>query len=75
MTSLMNDDLAQLLTTLKLSRIADLVPGELARAEREQPSYAEFLARLLREQVFYQRERSLAYRITQARLPAGDLSL
>lgn len=65
----MNDDLAQLLSALKLRRIAEILPDELARAEREQPSYAELLARLFREQMFYQRERSLAYRIEQARIP------
>ena len=32
-------------------------------------SYTEFVARLLREQYQHQRERSLAYRISQARMP------
>jgi DNA replication protein DnaC len=65
----MNDDLDQLLQTLSLKRIRKILPRELERAAKAQPSYAEFLARLLREEALYRRERSVLYRITQAKLP------
>lgn len=65
----MNDDLDQLLKNLRLSRIHQIVDREMARAQKTKMSYATFLARLLREQYNYRRERSLAYRIRQARIP------
>lgn len=65
----MDANLTELLSMLKLRGLTEALPRELERAEREQPSYAEFLARLLREQLLYQRERSLLYRIQEARLP------
>jgi len=42
---------------------------ELARAEKLEPSYTEFLARLLREQYLYQQECAMLYRVREARLP------
>ena len=65
----MNDDLDQLLKNLRLHRIREVLDRELKRAERAEPSYATFLARLLREQWGYRQERSLAYRIDRARMP------
>lgn len=65
----MNDDLDQLLKNLKLHKIRQIVERELKRAEKAQPSYAEFLARLLREQEQYRQERTIAYRLEQSRLP------
>ena len=65
----MNDDLDQLLSGLRLPRIREILDREMERATREQPSYGDFLARLLREEVGQQRERSLAYRVRQARMP------
>ena len=65
----MDDNLEQLLRSLKLKRILAILTRELERAEREEVSYGELLARLLREEYHYRQERSLAYRITQARLP------
>ena len=67
----MNDDLDQLLKNLRLHRIQQILERELTRANkaRNKPSYSEFVARLLREQYQYQRERSLLYRIKQARMP------
>jgi len=64
-----NDDLDQLLSGLRLHRIREILDRELERATREQPSYEDFLARLLREELGRQRERSLAYRVRQARMP------
>ena len=65
----MDDNLEQLLRALKLKRILAILTRELERAEREEVSYSELLARLLREEYHYRQERSLAYRINQARLP------
>jgi len=65
----MSDDLDQLLKTLTLKRIREILPRELERATKAKPSYADFLARLLREESLYRRERSVLYRISQAKLP------
>jgi DNA replication protein DnaC len=67
----MNDDLDQLLRNLRLHRIREIIEREIDRADKakKKPSYTEFVARLLREQYQYQRERSLLYRISLARLP------
>jgi DNA replication protein DnaC len=65
----MNDDIEQLLKNLKMRAMSELVERELTRAQKVKPSYAEFYARLLREQYQLQRQRSLAYRIDRANLP------
>jgi DNA replication protein DnaC len=65
----MDDNLEQLLRNLKLYRLLEVLDRELARATGDQPSYDDFLARLLREQYLYQQERALDYRIRTARLP------
>lgn len=65
----MRDDLAQLCQSLKLRRVPRILDRELARAEKQQPSYEAFLARLLREELHAQQERSLEHRIRRARLP------
>ncbi|MCK5366507.1 MAG: ATP-binding protein, partial [Gammaproteobacteria bacterium] len=65
----MTDDLDQLLHTLQLKRIRQILPREFDRATKTSPSYADFLARLLREEALYRRERSVLYRIGQAKLP------
>ena len=65
----MNDDLDQLLLGLKLPRAREVIARELERAAKDQPSYADFLARVLREEYLHQRQKSLDYRIRQARLP------
>jgi DNA replication protein DnaC len=66
-----NDDLDQLLQLLRLHRMREVLDRELERAKKakRKPSYSDFLARLLREQYHYQRERNLAYRIRKAKLP------
>ena len=55
----MNDDLDQLLKNLRLHRIREVFEHEVERANKvkRKPSYSEFVARLLREQYQYQRER------------------
>ena len=65
----MRDDLAQLCQSLKLRRLPTILDRELARAEKQGPSYADFLARLLREELHAFQERSLEHRIRRARLP------
>ena len=65
----MTDDLAQLLKSLHLGKIAELLDEELAQAEKKHTTYTELLARLLRAQWHARQENALAWRIQQARLP------
>ena len=65
----MNDDLQQLLKSLHLKRIAEILDEELARADQVHAPYAEVLARLLRAQWQHRQESALAWRIERARLP------
>ncbi len=64
-----DDDLLQLIKSLKLGRIGEILERELARAQKSKSSYSTFLARLLREEAQRQRERSLESRIKRARIP------
>jgi len=64
-----DDDLDQLLKNLKLRRIHEILDEQLERAEKEGPSYADFLRRLLREEFQTQQMRFLGYRIKRAKLP------
>jgi DNA replication protein DnaC len=68
-TTMMTDDLDQLLKTLSLKKIREILPRELERATKTDPSYTDFLARLLREEALFRRERSVLYRISQAKVP------
>lgn len=45
-----NEELEQLLKSLHLDRILDILGDELARASKSHSTYKEFLARLLRAQ-------------------------
>lgn len=65
----MKDDLEQLLRSLHLGRIAEILDDEIAQAEKTDRSYQDLLARLLRAQWQARQESALAYRIRQARLP------
>jgi len=65
----MNDDLDQLLKSLHMRAMREVLERELARAQKQKPSYADFYARLLREQLQLQKTRSLEYRIERAKLP------
>jgi DNA replication protein DnaC len=64
-----DDEIDQLLKNLGLHRIREVWDREMERATTAQSSYRDVFARLLREQYAYRRERSMAYRIEQARLP------
>ena len=65
----MKDETEQLLKNLHLRCIAELFDEESKRAEKQKPSYEEFVGRLLRAQWQRNQETALAYRIKQARLP------
>ncbi len=65
----MNDDLDQLLLSLKMHRTREILPRETERAAKEAPAYDEFLARVLREEYLYRRQKSLERRIDNARIP------
>ena len=65
----MTDDVAQLLQSLRLKKMAELVDAEVQHAEHQQLSYQDFLARLLRAQWQAQQENALAWRIQRAGLP------
>ena len=65
----MNDDLAQLLSCLKLRKIAETIETELAKADKSGEPFQKLLARLLRAEWHYRQECSLAWRIKQAKLP------
>jgi DNA replication protein DnaC len=63
------DELQQLLKNLHLSRMAENLPDELQRADKDDCPYAEFLLRLVRAQWHHRQETALEWRIRQARLP------
>jgi DNA replication protein DnaC len=65
----MTDEIAQLLQSLHLARIAAILDDELANAEKKDLGYQELLARLLRAQYHHRQETALAWRIRRAGLP------
>lgn len=65
----MTEELEQLLKNLRLHRMREILDGELQLAERDQPSYQDFLLRLLRPQWHAKNEQALEWRIRRARLP------
>jgi len=65
----MTDEMAQLLKTQRLKRIAEILDQELTTATNDSLSYQEFFVRLLRAQWHYQQESALAWRIERARMP------
>jgi DNA replication protein DnaC len=69
MTTTTREQLRALLQELNFKGMARALDDELDAADREARPVAETLRRLLTEQALYQRERRLAYRLTQAKLP------
>jgi DNA replication protein DnaC len=65
----MNDELEQLLKNLHLKRIQEILEEELTRADEQQPSYTDFLLRLVRAQWHSKQESALAWRIKRAAMP------
>ena len=65
----MTDDVEQLLKNLKLRRILETYDEQLRAAEKEDVSYSEFVARLLRAQWHARQDGALEWRIRRANLP------
>jgi DNA replication protein DnaC len=65
----MHDRLRALIAQLRLHGVAEVLDGEIERAEREAIAAPELLWRLLSQEAASRQERSLAYRLRQARLP------
>ena len=65
----MQPKLADLMKTLKLTGMAQVLERELALAEKEGLAAAQLIERLLIEEFHYRQERSLLYRIKQGRIP------
>ena len=65
----MKDDLEQLCELLRLKRIPDILDREIERAHQEQPGYSDFIARLLRQEYDFQRERATEGRQKRAKIP------
>ena len=65
----MRDKLQDLLAQLRFHGMAAALDGEIERAEREATPASELLYRLLCEEAASRRQRNLAYRLDQARLP------
>ena len=65
----MSEELEQLLKNLKLRRILEIYDEQLRTAEKEDLSYSEFVARLLRAQWHARQEGALEWRIRRANLP------
>ena len=65
----MREPLHKLLGQLRLGGMAETLNEVLDSAEREALAPGAVLLRLLREEYRYRQERSLAYRISQAKLP------
>lgn len=64
-----DDDLDQLLANLKMRRVREILPELLEWAEKDGPSYADFLRRVLREEYQTQQVRFLQHRVRRAKLP------
>jgi DNA replication protein DnaC len=67
--STVTGEIEQLLHNLHLGKIAEMLAEELRNADKQQLSYQDFLARLLRAQHHHRQETALAWRIRQARIP------
>src|SRR5213596_3526856 len=65
----MSEELEQLLKNLKLRCMLEIYEEQLRAAEKQDVSYSEFLARLLRAQWHHRQETALEWRIRRATLP------
>ena len=65
----MTEDLEQLLKNLKLRRVLEIYDEQLRAAEKEDVTYSEFAARLLRAQWHARQDGALEWRIRRANLP------
>jgi DNA replication protein DnaC len=65
----MTEELKQLLKNLRLGEIAEMLDEKLRLAEKEQPSYEDFLVGLVRPQWHAKQEKAMNWRIHKARIP------
>lgn len=65
----MTDDLEQLLRSLRLKKIAEILDTEIATADSEGLPFGNLLARLLRAEWHHRQESALAWRIKNAGMP------
>jgi DNA replication protein DnaC len=65
----MTEELEQLLKNLKLKRMLSVYDEQLRAAEKQDVTYSEFIAGLLRAQWHHQQESALEWRIKNAKLP------
>jgi len=65
----MTDEIEQLLKNLQLGRMRAIYDEQLRAAEKQQVSYSEFVAALLRAQWHHRQESALEWRIRRATLP------
>ena len=65
----MRDELDQLLKSLHLAKIRQVIEQEFQHAEKKQVTYSEFLIRLLRAEWHHKQESALNWRIKRAGLP------
>jgi len=65
----MNDDLDQLLRSLRLKKIAEIFEQEVAKAEKEDLPVKKLLARLFRAEWQSRQENALTWRIKRAAMP------
>src|ERR1019366_3929717 len=65
----MTEELQQLLKNLKLRRMLEIYDEQLRAAEKEDVSYSEFVAGLMRAQWHSRLETALEWRILRAKLP------
>src|SRR4051812_8976976 len=65
----MTEELEQLLKNLRLRRILEIYDEQLKAADKEDVSYSEFVARLVRAQWHSRQEGALEWRIRRANLP------
>lgn len=65
----MDDEIDQLLKSLRLHRMREVFDREIERATRSKSSFRDLVAALLREQHAFQRQRSFEYRVEVSRVP------
>ena len=65
----MRKKIQQILDQLRLKGMAEVLDHELDRAEKNGAPVTQVLHRLLREELKHRRERSMAYRINNAKIP------
>lgn len=63
------DEIRQLLKTLHLTKIAEILDEELKRAQKADATYQDVIVRLLRAQWQHKQESALAWRIKRAAMP------